>query len=786
MPTSTRSHSRKPPMPRAAAWWLALCALVALIAGCADEPTRVYVTVEADAALAVDGLVVISGPNDRRSLPYTPRVELQVPDAWADAPHTVTVEGTHAGDVVARGSVTFTARAHASIDVTVQLAALGQCDATCEPGATRCAGGAEAVETCVVGTDGCPAWGAAEVCAGATPFCADGACVDTCQDDCTAGATECDGTGGVRTCGNHDGDSCLEWSTTTACGADLACTAGACVATVPLTVVKAGAGSGSVTSTPAGIDCGATCTARYLPGTAVTLTATPSMGATFTGWSGGGCGGTGTCVVTLATATTVTATFTGACMNECTAAATTCTSPSTQATCGNFDADACTEWGPATACGVNQVCAGTACVATATLTVARTGTGTGTITSSLPGITCGADCSESYPVGTMVTLTATPDASATFAGWSGGGCTGTGTCAVTLTAATTVTARFAGLCAPTACTTPPAPTCVDSETLRTFTSPGTCAGAACSYPSTDTACDGGCASGHCRIWTGALPTAGAPSPRSNHTAVWTGTEMIIWGGEDGSALLGDGARFNPSTGVWRPISSTGAPEPRSRHVAVWTGTEMIVWGGQSTSVAGDEAGGRYNPVTDTWTTIPARSTFGFYKRMDASAVWTGTRMIVWAGVRDTELGTGESYDPATGAWTALPSTGAPSARSRHSAVWTGSEMIVLGGYNNLIGTLADGGRYSPSTNAWVPLTAPSNWIYHTAVWTGTEMLVWDGDVGTRFAPATGMWRSMPTTGAPESRWNHSAVWTGSAMLVWGGVGGPTLGGTPTATGEIFQ
>ncbi len=116
------NHARPPSLgraPHAAAWWLALCVLVALLTGCADEPTRVYVTVEADAALAVDGLVVISGPNDRRSLPYTPRVELQVPDAWADAPHTVTVEGTHAGELVARGSVTFTARTHDAIDVTM-------------------------------------------------------------------------------------------------------------------------------------------------------------------------------------------------------------------------------------------------------------------------------------------------------------------------------------------------------------------------------------------------------------------------------------------------------------------------------------------------------------------------------------------------------------------------------------------------------------------------------------------------------------------------------------------
>jgi hypothetical protein len=76
-----------------------------------------------------------------------------------------------------------------------------------------------------------------------------------------------------------------------------------------LTVSKAGTGSGSVTSSPAGIDCGATCSHQFTQGTSVTLTATPASGSTFGGWSGGGCSGTSTCSVTMNSATGVTATF---------------------------------------------------------------------------------------------------------------------------------------------------------------------------------------------------------------------------------------------------------------------------------------------------------------------------------------------------------------------------------------------------------------------------------------------------------------------------------------------
>ena len=155
-----------------------------------------------------------------------------------------------------------------------------------------------------------------------------------------------------------------------------------------LTVARAGTGTGTVTSSPAGITCGADCTELVNHGTAVTLTASAAVGSSFTGWSGGGCTGTGTCTVTLTAATTVTATF-----------------------------------------AVNSY----------TLTVARAGTGTGTVTSSPAGISCGADCTQVYNHGTVVTLTAAAAGGSTFAGWSGGGCAGTAPCTVTMTTAITVT-----------------------------------------------------------------------------------------------------------------------------------------------------------------------------------------------------------------------------------------------------------------------------------------------------------------------------------------------------------
>jgi hypothetical protein len=92
------------------------------------------------------------------------------------------------------------------------------------------------------------------------------------------------------------------------------------------------------------------------------------------------------------------------------------------------------------------------------------------------------------------------------------------------------------------------------------------------------------------------PTSiGAIPGRGGHTAVWSGSDMIIWGGYDGS-YLGTGARYNLGN-VWAPTSTTGAPFAREGHTAVWTGNEMIVWGGGNAN-GSLISGGRYRPYRE--------------------------------------------------------------------------------------------------------------------------------------------------------------------------------------------
>ena len=83
---------------------------------------------------------------------------------------------------------------------------------------------------------------------------------------------------------------------------------------------------------------------------------------------------------------------------------------------------------------------------------------------------------------------------------------------------------------------------------------------------------------HDDTWA-ATSTANAPSARDDHTAVWTGSEMIVWGGVMTCSYLNTGGRYNPSTDSWTATSTTNAPAGRDDHTAVWTGSEMIVWGG---------------------------------------------------------------------------------------------------------------------------------------------------------------------------------------------------------------
>ena len=229
-------------------------------------------------------------------------------------------------------------------------------------------------------------------------------------------------------------------------------------------------------------------------------------------------------------------------------------------------------------------------------------------------------------------------------------------------------------------------------------------------------------------WT-PLSQVSQPSARFDHTAVWTGSEMLVWGGRTGysGTKLGDGARYNPLLDRWQPMQSAGAPSARYGHSAVWTGTEMIIWGGDSvTGIVQD--GARYNPQTDSWSPISRLGAPS--ERVGHVAVWTGTEMIIWSD-RYGSTNTGGRYDPTTDSWTPTDDLCAPTGRWHAPAVWTGSKMAVWGG-EKVSTVLNDGYEYDPVYDSWRQITtdnAPTARARHTAVWTGSKVVIWGGGDG---------------------------------------------------------
>src|SRR5439155_13898988 len=177
-------------------------------------------------------------------------------------------------------------------------------------------------------------------------------------------------------------------------------------------------------------------------------------------------------------------------------------------------------------------------------------------------------------------------------------------------------------------------------------------------------------------WTGTSVT-NAPSGRDVHTAIWTGSEMIVWGGGNSSGALNTGGRYNPTTDGWTATSTINAPEARDYHTAVWPGSEMIVWGGWNGS-SYLNTGGRYNPSTDSWTaTSLTNAPVG---RTQHTAVWTGSQMIVWGGVNTGGyLNTGGRYSARTAMLAATSTICAADGRVVDQALYTGSHIGAWGG-----------------------------------------------------------------------------------------------------------
>jgi hypothetical protein len=264
--------------------------------------------------------------------------------------------------------------------------------------------------------------------------------------------------------------------------------------------------------------------------------------------------------------------------------------------------------------------------------------------------------------------------------------------------------------------------------------------------------------------------------RTNHVAVWTGSEMIVWGGlgehyED----LADGARFSPgdrvssTTSEWRPMAPAPFPAPEMVE-GVWTGRELVLVMGMSRDRATDDlvtAAAAYDPATDQWRMLappPLPTEFG------AKLVWVGSSVAL---VRATGFGRNptvpqplvELYNPRTDSWSVVEDFQLD-IETNLTAVSTGRELLVFVGASHTrdatsVAIDVRSGRVRPiaespfEVNAWGP------------VWSGDEALFWTQDGGGAYDPTNDHWRTFPAPPHVDYRVDAQVVWADDKLIAWG-------------------
>ena len=261
---------------------------------------------------------------------------------------------------------------------------------------------------------------------------------------------------------------------------------------------------------------------------------------------------------------------------------------------------------------------------------------------------------------------------------------------------------------------------------------------------------------------------GPLSPRRSHESVWTGKEIIYWGGYAGTSntAQADGAAFDPSTNQWRRIAD--APMARGGAHAVWTGTEMVVWGGSDRccpidSQPNSPTAAAYDPVANAWRQLPDVTVSG-----DGSPAFT---FAVGGTVAIFRAGHVVVLEPGASSWRELPwqpipdsqcsSVGGPAGRyaatrSGRLFSWIGRCRVENGGFLDV----PDGGE-------WIHLGAPPADLA-SVVAAGERLFALTGSPTSSIREldvADRVWRGpneMPRPGASFP----VAAWTGSEVVLW--------------------
>jgi N-acetylneuraminic acid mutarotase len=296
--------------------------------------------------------------------------------------------------------------------------------------------------------------------------------------------------------------------------------------------------------------------------------------------------------------------------------------------------------------------------------------------------------------------------------------------------------------------------------------------------------------------------AGPLRGRHSASAVWTGREMVVWGGAwragNASIWLDDGAAYDPAADRWRRIAASPLAA-RSEAFIAWTGKEVVVWGGQTHDSLsfGDEFddGALYDAAKDTWKPM---ANWPLAHRYGARAVWTGSRLVVWggasaeAGEDPPPLADGAAYDPSSNRWTKLPAaplTGriAPLGAARGNAALLAWGLGAV--QNGQRVPVSDSALYDPEHSRWSPAaTTPpppkKTWCVDPSGCVGIDAgirVVFAGQ-GLAWDPSADRWSAIAAGPfADPFREGEAQAWTGTRVMVWGGGTTDSPGDVPPAT-----